>query len=141
MNLRIFFPKICNLIPPTIRHKSVTESKRVWRNWLNWWHSRKKWVIDSTSKLQEHNVFKQSWKLCLNLCLLRWLSPSVSPVRNLIPNGSWILNIEFGMGLSIFNEEFLKIKKDFVFLKVISSLFHSTIVYGKKEYLNESVLQ
>ena len=88
----------------------LRESKKVWRL------CRKKWVVDSTSKLQEHNGFKQSWKLCLNLCSLRWLCPSLSLVSNLIPNGSWILNIEFWIGPSIFNKEFLKIKNDFAFL-------------------------
>ena len=43
-------------------------------------------------------------------------------------------------GLPIFNKEFLKIEKDFAFLKVISSLLCSTLVYEKKEYLNKSIL-
>ena len=30
---------------------------------------------------------------------------------------------------------------NFVFLKVISSVFHSAIVYGKNECLNQSILQ
>ena len=43
-------------------------------------------------------------------------------------------------GLPIFNKEFLKIENDFAFLKVISSLLYSTLVYEKKEYLNKSIL-
>ena len=115
----------------------LTEFRRVWRNWLKWWQCRKKWVVESTFKLLEHSEFKQSWKLCLNLCSLRWLSPSLSLVRNLIPNGSWVWNIEFWIDLPIFNKEFLKIKNDFALLKVISCLLHSPIVYGNKEYLNQ----
>ena len=132
--------RLASIIKGLLKHHQW-ESKRIWRNLLKWWQCRKKWAVDPTSKLQEHSGFKLSWKLCLNLCSLRWLSPSLSLVRNLIPNGSWILNIKFWIGLTIFNKEFLNIKYDFGFLKVISILFYSTIVYGKKEYLNKSVLQ
>ena len=46
---------------------------------------------DSTSKLTEHNGFKQSWKLWLNLCWLRWLRTSLNLVSNLKPTGLWSL--------------------------------------------------
>ena len=119
----------------------LTESKRVWRDCIKCWQCKKKWTLNSTSKLQEHNGFKQSWKLYLNRCSLGWPNQSLSLVSNLIPNGSWILKIEFWIGLPNFNNKFLKIKTDLAFLTVTSSLFHSTIVYGKKKYLNRSVLQ
>ena len=35
----------------------------------------------------EHKGFTQSWKLCLNLCLLRCLNPSLDLVRNFKPMG------------------------------------------------------
>ena len=64
---------------------------RAIRNALKWWQCRKKWVVDSTSKLQVHKEFRQLSKLWLNLCSLRWLSPSLSLVSNFKPNGLWIL--------------------------------------------------
>ena len=48
------------------------------------------------------------------------------------------MGFKYWIGLTIFSKEFLKIKNDFAFLKAISSLVHSTIVYGKNEYLNKS---
>ena len=37
------------------------------------WHHRKKWEVDSASKLWEQSGFTVSWKYCLNLCSLRRL--------------------------------------------------------------------
>ena len=42
---------------------------------------------EQLTQVLEQNGFKLSCKLCLNLCSLRSLSPSLSLVRNLIPNG------------------------------------------------------
>ena len=113
-----------------------TVSGRICWNLSKKWQCRKKRIVDSTSRLQENNGFKQFWKLCLNLCSLRWLSPSLNLVRNLIPNGLKTLKIEFWTGLPILSKEFRKHMQDLAFFKLGSSLFHSTIVYGKKDYLN-----
>ena len=40
-------------------------------NIMQWWQQRKKWELDSGSRLQLHRGFIQSWKLWLNLCSLR----------------------------------------------------------------------
>ena len=40
---------------------------------VKFWQRRKKWEVDSTSKLQEQSGFTVSWKYCLNLCSLRRL--------------------------------------------------------------------
>ena len=58
---------------------------------LKCWQCRKKWVVDSTSKLQVYKGFRQFSQLWLNLCLLRWLSPSYSLVSNFKPSVLWIL--------------------------------------------------
>ena len=55
--------------------------------------------------------YKQSWKLCLNLCSFRWVRPNLNLVRYFIPTGSCILKIEFCIVLPIFNNEFRNIKK------------------------------
>ena len=52
---------------------------------------RRKCLADSISKPQLQNVFKESWKLCLNLCWRNWLKPSRSLAINLIPLGLWQL--------------------------------------------------
>lgn len=54
-------------------------------------------------------------------------------VRNLTPNGSCILKIEFWIGQPIFNNLFLETITYLAFLKLASSLLHSTIAYGKQE--------
>ena len=59
---------------------------------------RKKWVMDSISWPQLHKGFNVSWKLCLNLCSLRWLKPSLSLVISLILLGLGISKTEFGEG-------------------------------------------
>ena len=83
--------------------------------------------VYSTSKLHKHRRVMQSSKLSLNLCSFRWLNPSLKCVSSLNPKGLWILNVGLGIGLPIFNSEFLKILQDFELRKVWSSLFHFTI--------------
>ena len=73
-------------------------------------------------------------KLCLNLCSLKWLTPSVSLVISLIPLGLWQAKKEFEEGrmkLSIFS---LKTEILLEFLRLGSKLFHSIIAYGKKHF-------
>ena len=98
---------------------------------------RKKWVADSISWPQLHKGFIVSWRLCLNLCYLKWLRPSLSLVISLIPLGLWISKTEFGEGrmkLSIFS---LKTEILLEFLRLGSKLFHSIITDGKKEFLKK----
>ena len=96
---------------------------------------RKKWVADSIFWPQLHKGFIVSWKLCLNLCSLKWLRPSLSLVISLIPLGLRISKTEFGEGrmkLSIFS---LKTEILLEFLRLGSKLFHSIIADGKKGVL------
>ena len=100
---------------------------------------RKKWVMDSISWPQLHKGFNVSWKLCLNLCSLKWLRPSLSLVISLIPLGLRISKTEFGEGrmkLSIFS---LKTEILLKFLRLGSKLFHSIITDGKK-FLKKNML-
>ena len=69
---------------------------------FKWWQCRKEWVADSTSKLQLHNRLRQLSKLWLNLCSLRWLSPSLSLVSTFKPNGLWILYTGAANGRSFY---------------------------------------
>ena len=50
---------------------------------------RRKFAVDSISKPQLQNWFKESWKICLNLCSRKWLKLSRSLVINLIPLELW----------------------------------------------------
>ena len=68
---------------------------------------RKKW-IDSTSLPQLHIGFSVSWKLCLNLCSRRWLSPSRIRVIYLIPIGLWQSKNELEEGRMNFSMLLLK---------------------------------
>ena len=51
------------------------------KKWVQW---RKKCIVDSTKSPLLHNGFITSWKLCWNLCSLRWLKPTRSPVKSFI---------------------------------------------------------
>ena len=101
---------------------------------------RRKYTVDSISKLQLQNGFKESWKLCLNLCLRKWLKRNHSLVINLIPWGFWHLKRLLADGLINFRLFFLKILKLLEFFMLWSSLFHSVIVDGKKEFLKKVCL-
>ena len=89
---------------------------------------RRKCAVDSISKPQLQNGFKESWKLYLNLCSRSWLKPSLSLVINLIPLRLWQLKRLLADGLINFRILFLKILKLLEFLMLWSSLFHSAIV-------------
>ena len=101
---------------------------------------RRKCAVDSTSKPQLQDRFKESWKLCLNLCSRKWLKPSRSLVINLIPLGLWQLKRLLADGLINFRILFLKILKLLEILMLWSSLFHSIIVDWKKKFLKKVCL-
>ena len=46
---------------------------------------RKRWLSVSISEPQGHIGFKASKKLCLNLCSLKWFSPTRNLVKKIIP--------------------------------------------------------
>ena len=73
------------------------------RKSVKFWQRRKKWVVDSDSKLQEHGGFIVSSKLWLNLCSLGWLKPKRNLVRTLIPRLSETLSKLLGKGLINFS--------------------------------------
>ena len=81
----------------------------------------------------------ESWKLCLNLCSLRWLKPSLSRDRSFIPLGLWQLHVLLADGLMNDRILFLKVAILSEFLIFQSNLFHSIIVEGKKSVLEEVV--
>ena len=99
---------------------------------------RRKYAVDSIPKPQLQNGFKESWKLCLNLCSRKWLKPSRSLVSNLIPLGLWQLK-RLSDGLINFRILFLRILKLLEFLMLWSNLFHSIIVDRKKEFFSKKV--
>ena len=60
---------------------------------------RKKLIADSTSLPQLHIRFSVSWKLCLDLCSRRWLSPGRIRVIYLILIGLWHWKNELEEGM------------------------------------------
>ena len=95
---------------------------------MKFWQSRKKWEVDSISRLQEHSGLIVSWKLCLNLCSLRWLKPTRSLVSSFIPYMSATLNTLFGIVLINLSKDFLNILYDSELRISKLNLFHSLIV-------------
>ena len=102
--LKVVLPnsKIC------VSEKSVV-SNSVWSMLPKLFRSvRKKWIAHSTSLPQLHIGFSVSWKLCLNLCSRRWLSPSRIRVIYLIPIGLWQSKNELEEGRMNFSMLLLK---------------------------------
>ena len=69
---------------------------------ITWfWQSKRKLGVVSGSEPQPHKEFIVPRKLCLNLCLLRWLKFSLKRVSNLMPLFSWIAKKEFSQILTM----------------------------------------
>ena len=81
--------------------------RRVYFLSLNTGQWRRKCEVDSLSRPQSQIRFKQSWKLCLNLCSLKWLIPTLSLVISLIPLWSPQSKTLLGEGLTNFTILFL----------------------------------
>ena len=76
------------------------------------WQRRKKEEVGSIYRLQEHSGLIASWKLCPNLCSLRWLKPTRSLGSSFIPYMSPKLNTLFGIVLINLGKNFLNILYD-----------------------------
>ena len=70
--------------------------RRVDRSAWNKGQWRKKWDVVSISRPQLQRGFQVPWKLCLNLCSLRWLRPSLNLDTNLIPFSLWYWKFDYG---------------------------------------------
>ena len=73
---------------------------------MKFWQRRKKWEVDSISRLQEHSVLIVSWTLCLNLCSLKLTRSLMS---SFIPYMSATLNTLFGIALINLTKNLLNI--------------------------------
>ena len=98
--------------------------KCILHHWImNSWE--KKWVVDSVPWPQLHTGFEDFWKLCLNLCSLKWLKPRRRCVISLIPLGLWQLYTELAASLINWKIFFLNTRKLSELRRVGSNLFHS----------------
>ena len=77
----------------------------------------------------------------LHKCTFKWDRPIRGLVSNCNPIWLWIPNVSQWNGRIKLNKELLKMFCDVVFVIFISSLFHSFITLGKKEFIKYSVLQ
>ena len=87
------------------------------------------------------NGFNLSWKLCFNLCSLRWLKPTRRRINNSKPEISLVSNVPCAVGRIKSKSALQKTEYEGAWQIDVSSLFHSLIVWGKKELLKVSVLQ
>ena len=108
---------------------------------LEFGQCRKKWDVDSASKLQEQSGFIVPWKSWFDLCFQRWLKLRRNLVRSLIPRLSGTLNKLLRLGLKNFSNWFLKTSCGTDFQISTLKSFHSLIVYGKYKLAKHSVLQ
>ena len=89
-----------------------------------------KWIVDSTSKLQEQREFIES----------KWLDPRRSLVTNFSSFGLLQLKTLFAFGLMKLKIFFLKSVKLLTFQTLESSLFHSITEDEKHEFLKKLCL-
>ena len=107
--------------------------RRVYLSLVNNGQWRKKWVVDSIPCSQLHKRFNDSWKLCLNLCSLKWFKPRRSHVISLIPLGLWQLYTGLAVDLINWRIFILNVRKLPELRRLGSNLFHSEIVDRKNE--------
>ena len=138
---KCLYKKLLSFNFKTASYRSFILSSNFFLMFSKLWQCRKKWSVVSGSILQEYSEFTQSAKLCQNLCSLRWLRPRHKRVRSLIPTGFWILYLEFAWDRAIFSNDALNKENDVAPLILSSSLFHSSMTFGKNEFLNVLVQQ
>ena len=114
--------------------------RRVALSTWNKWKRSKKWDVVSGSNLHSHRGLMKSRKLCLNLCSFNWLKPNRSLVSGYNPMGLWIPNVSKCFGRMKLNKAFSKAVYDVMLLILMSSLFHSVMIFGKEEFLKYFVL-
>ena len=91
--------------------------------WVIWAVEKRVNILVSWLLLQ--NGSRESWKLCVNLCLLKWLSPTRKLVSSLIPQGFSTLIVLLGLGLMHLRISFLKALTDSKFW-ILLILFYTT---------------
>ena len=91
--------------------------------WVIWAVEKRVNILVSWLLLQ--NGSRESWKLCVNLCLLKWLSPTRKLVSSLIPQGLSTLIVLLGLGLMHLRISFLKALTDSKFW-ILLILFYTT---------------
>ena len=89
---------------------------RLKRYWEKRWQCSRECTVSWISKLQEQRRFKQSWKLCRNLCSLRCLQPKRKRVSNFNPIGSNISYTLLWIGQMKDNSLLWNIARDSEFL-------------------------
>ena len=99
-------------------------------------NAEKKWVVDSIPWQQLDKGVKNSWKLYLNLCSLKWVKPKRSHVISLIVLELWQLYTELAAGLINWRIFFLNVTKLAELRWLGFNLFHSEIAERKKRSID-----
>ena len=110
---------------------------RVYLSLLNNEQWRKKWVVDLIPWPQLHKGFKDPWKLCLNLCSLKWFKPTRSRVISFILLGLWKLYTELAVSHTNWRISFLKVRKFSELRRLVFNLFHLEIEDLEREFLKQ----
>ena len=131
------FIKIVSVTSSNLQSMFFIVFRRVSLSSLYMRQLRTYWVVDSTSKPQLQIEFNVSWKLCLNLCLRKWLRLTRSLVMSLISVWFSQLKILLGISLISFRILFLKALKLPTFQILWSRLFHLITAKGKNECLKK----
>ena len=108
--------------------------------WLIW--TVEKLLVASICQPQFQNVSRESWKLCLNLCSCKWLSPTRYLVSSSVLWGLCALSSTSIIEIGLINLRicFLKALTNSEFRIWLLSLLHSITVDGKKDFQKYSCL-
>ena len=134
---RRIFVKLKLLESNNLLSMFLTMLRRISLSFWNRGHWRKKCTHDSKSVPHLQIGFKESWKLCLNLCSGKWLRPVRSLVISFIPLELRQLKKLFKVGLMDCKIFFKKIWKLFLFQRLGSSLFLSIALEGKNVFFKK----
>ena len=88
----------------------------------------KKYLVYSTARENVQSRLTQFLKICLNLFLLRLLTPNLNLLNNFKPKIWWIWYIKSGVVLPSLSKGFLNFSKKFFLRNCKSRLFHSRMV-------------
>ena len=95
-------------------------------------------ILDSIPWPQLHQGFKDSWKLCFNLCSLKLVKQRRKCIISFVSLWLWQLYKELAeLGLIKWTIFFLNVRKLSELRRLGSSLFHSEIVDRKNEFLKK----
>ena len=100
----------------------------------HWWLDDPLFIAKYSHFLEMQKRLRESWKLCLDLCSLRWLKPIFGRDRSFIPLRLWQLNVLLGDDLMNDRIRFLKTSILSEFFYILFKFIPLSYCWRKKKY-------